>query len=48
MKATNPLEQLLYPSTIEQTIKPETIHQYERDMFISINNNKTDSATLIQ
>jgi len=48
VKNQNPLEQLLYPSTIRQTIKPEAIHPYEKGMFISINNNKTDAATLIQ
>jgi hypothetical protein len=48
MKNQNPLEQLLYPSTIEQTIKPELNHPYEKGIFISINNNKTDAATLIQ
>ncbi len=48
MKNTNPLEQLLYPSAIEQTTKAELNHHYENGMFISINNNKTDVAALIQ
>ncbi len=48
MKIQNPLEQLLYPPTIDQTIKPELIFHYEKGMFISINNNKTDAGKLIQ
>ena len=48
MKPANPLEQLLYPSSIQDTIKPEIEHPYEKGMFISINNHKTDAAGLIQ
>ena len=48
MKNLNPLEQLLYPPAIEQTINSELNHPYEKGMFISINNNKTDTAALIQ
>ena len=45
MKTLNPLEQLLYPPTLEQT-KAQHNHPYERGMFISINNHKTDSGKL--
>ena len=45
MKTLNPLEQLLYTPTLEQT-KAQYNHPYERGMFISINNHKTDSGKL--
>ena len=48
MKIANPLEQLLYPSSIQDTRKPDLQHPYEKGMFISINNHKTDAAGLIQ
>ena len=44
-KCINALELLLYPPTIEQT-RTQHNHPYERGMFISINNHKTDSGKL--
>jgi len=48
MKTQNPLEQLLYPPSAAETQLPEINHHYEKGMFISINNHKSDTATLIQ
>ena len=48
MRSSNPLELLLYPSTIEQTSKQEQEHPYQNGMFISINNHKTDAGKIIQ
>ena len=48
MRTSNPLELLLYPSTIEQTSKQEQEHPYQNGMFISINNHKTDAGKIIQ
>ena len=45
MKTLNPLEQLLYTPTLEQT-KTQYNHPYERGMFISINNHRTNSGKL--
>ena len=45
MKTLNPLEQLLYTPTLEQT-KTQYNHPYERGMFISINNHRTKSGKL--
>ena len=45
MKTLNPLEQLLYAPTLEQT-KTQYNHPYERGMFISINNHRTNSGKL--
>ncbi|MAW05640.1 MAG: hypothetical protein CL918_03750 [Deltaproteobacteria bacterium] len=42
MKTLNPLEQLLYTPSLEQT-RTQHNHPYEKGMFISINNHKTDS-----
>ena len=45
MRKFNALELLLYPPTIEQT-RTQHNHPYEKGMFISINNHKTDSGKL--
>jgi hypothetical protein len=42
------LELLLYSSTVEQTKTQSIEHEYERGMFISINNHKLISADLYQ
>lgn len=48
MKTQNPLEKLLYPPSAAETQLPEINHHYEKGMFVSINNHKSDAATLIQ
>jgi len=48
MKSSNPLELLLYSTAVEQTKTQLTEHEYERGMFISINNHKLISADLYQ
>jgi hypothetical protein len=48
MKSTNPLELLLYSPTVEQTKTQSIEHEYERGMFVSINNHKMISADLYQ
>lgn len=48
MKSSNPLELLLYSPTVEQTKTQSIEHEYERGMFISINNHKLISADLYQ
>jgi len=48
MKTQNPLEKLLYPPSAVETQLPEINHHYEKGMFISIHNHKSDAAPLIQ
>jgi hypothetical protein len=48
MESSNPLELLLYSPTVEQTKTQSIEHEYERGMFISINNHKLISADLYQ
>jgi hypothetical protein len=48
MKSSNPLELLLYSLTLEQTNAQPIEYEYERGMFISINNHKLISADLYQ
>ena len=48
MRSSNPLELLLYSPAVEQTKKQPIEHEYERGMFISINNHKLITADLYQ
>lgn len=48
MKSSNPLELLLYSPAVEQTRNQLIEHEYEKGMFISINNHKLISADLYQ
>lgn len=47
MNTKNPLEQLLYPPSIEQIKSKQPTHKYEYGMFISINNHKQISGDIL-